>query len=430
MNFQRQFRHPLLVLVSLLTTSVTLFGQAISGQIVSAQGEAMESVSVALNDDMNNASATFSDGSYRFWTLPTADNYVVKPFKTELNHLNGVSTYDLVLITRHILGTQPFANSFQMVAADTDASGTITTFDVIKLRKLILRIDENFTHTTPWRFVDANYTFPGTSPSSLPDFPQQRELNSEDPDANAVDFIGVKMGDVNGSAKVNNIITPDERNNEISVLHINPQLTGSEFVATFSTSDLSIYSAVQFTINFDPDQLAFRGIQALKMTGLTEDNLGLEQLTAGKITLSWHTTDALSFGKDDKLFALNFTALQRGNPAVTVTSDVTAALAYNREGLEIQLASQTAASDREIPVVVTPNPVANVATVSFNGQATSAVLSVYDLKGQLLKTYQHDATPGLNQIRLRRADFPTQGAVIYQLITGQQTVGGKLLLLD
>jgi hypothetical protein len=64
------------------------------------------------------------------WTSPELDD----------NPLNGVSTYDLVLIKNHIDGDLPFTSPYQYVAADINRSGTITTFDILELRNLILGI--------------------------------------------------------------------------------------------------------------------------------------------------------------------------------------------------------------------------------------------------------------------------------------------------
>jgi hypothetical protein len=52
----------------------------------------------------------------------------------------GVSTFDLVVISRHILGVQTFTSDYQYVAADINKSNSVTTFDVVELRKLILFI--------------------------------------------------------------------------------------------------------------------------------------------------------------------------------------------------------------------------------------------------------------------------------------------------
>jgi hypothetical protein len=74
--------------------------------------------------------------------------------------LNGVSTFDLVLINKHILGLEPLNTPYKMIAADANNSRSITTFDIVELRKLILGIYTELPNNTSWRFVDRAYQFP------------------------------------------------------------------------------------------------------------------------------------------------------------------------------------------------------------------------------------------------------------------------------
>ncbi|MBP6825766.1 MAG: T9SS type A sorting domain-containing protein [Saprospiraceae bacterium] len=80
----------------------------------------------------------------------TEQNVVLK--KAD-NYLNGVSTYDLVLISKHIINVLPLSG-FNMLAADANMSGSVTTFDVVELRKLILGIYSELPAANSWRFID------------------------------------------------------------------------------------------------------------------------------------------------------------------------------------------------------------------------------------------------------------------------------------
>jgi hypothetical protein len=83
----------------------------------------------------------------------------VTPTKDD-NPLNGVSTYDLVLISKHILGLEPLGTPYKMIAADANKSGSITTFDIVELRKLILGIYTDLPNNTSWRFIDRGLPVP------------------------------------------------------------------------------------------------------------------------------------------------------------------------------------------------------------------------------------------------------------------------------
>lgn len=65
----------------------------------------------------------------------------------------GVTTFDLIFMTRHILGTQPLSG-YGQIAADVNKSGSVTTFDVVQTRKLILGIEQTFPgRNQPWVFI-------------------------------------------------------------------------------------------------------------------------------------------------------------------------------------------------------------------------------------------------------------------------------------
>ena len=116
--------------------------------------------------------------------------------------LNGVSTLDLVLILRHILGIEQFAEPYQAIASDANDSKSITAFDLIELRKLILSIDL-FLPAAPWKFVyeDLYASFP-TSMVEVPQITAYSFLGIPGQTMyDGINFIVVKTGDVNLSYK-------------------------------------------------------------------------------------------------------------------------------------------------------------------------------------------------------------------------------------
>ena len=127
-------------------------------------------------------------------------NFAVTPSKS-IQPLNGVSTNDLVLITRHILGLEPFDSPWKLIAADANQDGKVTTSDIITLRKLILGISTELPNGKSWRFAPHDYVFPDPSNPFLPPFPERIEVpNTADPAPSHFAFKGVKIGDVDFSA--------------------------------------------------------------------------------------------------------------------------------------------------------------------------------------------------------------------------------------
>ena len=143
---------------------------------------------------------TDSMGGFAFDNLPEQQNYIIRPEK-DIDPLNGVTTFDLLMISKHILGTGTLDSPYKMIAADVNRSGTITTFDIVELRKLILYIDTAFQNNTSWRFIDADYVFPDSVNPFSHVFPETYAVNGLVQDVEK-DFVAVKVGDVNSSARL------------------------------------------------------------------------------------------------------------------------------------------------------------------------------------------------------------------------------------
>ena len=101
------------------------------------------------------------DGSYSFTSVPMpgSDHISIKAIRDD-NPMNGVSTLDLVLIQKHILGTEALKSPYKMIAADVDNNNDITVLDLLELRKLILGIYDKLPNNSSWKFIPHSYKFP------------------------------------------------------------------------------------------------------------------------------------------------------------------------------------------------------------------------------------------------------------------------------
>jgi hypothetical protein len=173
----------------------------ISGIITTDEAEPLASVEVKIDGYKPVTSTTSNSGLYDFKDLLHDDDYTVSP-KLDKEHSNGLSTFDLVLIRKHILGIQLLDNPYRMLAADVNNSKTITTLDLIEIRKLILNFKQRFEDCPSWKFVDAKYKFPDPNNPWKDRIPEAVTVQNL-LDQLKVDFIAIKMGDVNGSALTN-----------------------------------------------------------------------------------------------------------------------------------------------------------------------------------------------------------------------------------
>ena len=140
---------------------VTVDGQI---QIEGGNGVGTTTVDVTVNSahptlpPYTISAQTDVQGNFQF-SVPAQSAYLVRP-KRDDDPLNGVSTFDLVLINKHVLGTEALSTPYRIIAADVNRSRSVTTFDIVELRKLILGITSKLPASDSWRFVDKNYVFP------------------------------------------------------------------------------------------------------------------------------------------------------------------------------------------------------------------------------------------------------------------------------
>ena len=73
--------------------------------------------------------------------------------------LKGVTTYDLVALSKHLLGKEPLADGYKMLAADANKSNSLTSFDMVEFRKLLLGYTDKLpNYDQPWRFIPEVFT--------------------------------------------------------------------------------------------------------------------------------------------------------------------------------------------------------------------------------------------------------------------------------
>lgn len=137
-----------------------------------------------------------NDAGGYFSSIPTAvpaHNVRVTPEK-DIEFLNGVSTFDLVLIRKHILSVKKLDSPYKIIAADINNDQVVTVSDLIDLQTLIL--NAGFPNNSSYRFVKEDYVFP--NPQNPWEEPFPESCYFEGVDGNVFqNFIFVKIGDVN-----------------------------------------------------------------------------------------------------------------------------------------------------------------------------------------------------------------------------------------
>ena len=109
--------------------------------------------------------------------------------------MSGLTTLDLILLQKHLLGITPFTSLDQYIASDINHDDRVNALDLLELRKLLLGMYPEFPKNTSWRF---GYLPQNTNGSNIKDFREVKSIENLGQDTLKVDFVGVKIGDVNG----------------------------------------------------------------------------------------------------------------------------------------------------------------------------------------------------------------------------------------
>jgi len=379
-------------------------------------------------------------GLYEFSNaIPFGSNYRVIPTSENMPHLNGVTTYDLLLISKHLLGIQPIATPYKMIAADANRSGSITTFDIVELRRLILGIYAELPENTAWRFVDKSYVFPTPENPFFQDFPEYKTVWFQ-ATPHAEDFVSIKIGDLNNSAQANGLMQASDRTLGVLLFDVDDRAvqSGETFDVTL-TSDQKV-QGFQFTLNT-------AGLEVLEVSGegMSAANFAVFAATGqsssktGALTTSWNVLTGNS--AEIASITLKLRAAQSGklSDLLGISSRLTKAEAYldNDKAavspLDVALryhdAGSTSISGLGFELYPNvPNPFVDKTTISFNlPEAAEATLTIYDETGRLVYRQIGDFAKGYNVFVIERQLMKTNGVLLYKVETATDMGIGKMI---
>lgn len=182
----------------------TAAAQSLSGQARTELGAGIEEATVTLTKAGTTLSLlTNVNGDFTFTGLSTGQQYKLCVSKNE-NPLNGVSTQDLMLLSKHINNIPPPLDSpYKIIAGQTDPVPPLEGPDVgdlLRIRQLILGVITDLP-VPSWKFIPADHVFPDpTNPYTPPPFPEGCKMVSVVGNITGQDFIGVKTADFNNNA--------------------------------------------------------------------------------------------------------------------------------------------------------------------------------------------------------------------------------------
>ncbi len=412
----------------------------VSGLIFNENHLPLTGVDVQLFDNSNMSHAfTLNYGLFVFQNVPQGMSCMLRPVKNN-GLLNGVTTFDLVLLSNHILGTQPLNSPYKLVAADVNNSGSISTFDLVALRKAILHLTDSFPNNSSWRFIEADYDFPNPANPFTEPLPESTWLDETSHDMTGRNFVAVKIGDLNNSAVLNfNEDEVEERNQtgEMTLAVPNWKLAANKEVRIPVTCGEAIdMVALQGTIDFDPTKMSFIGAVPVELEGLGADNFG--EPATGSLTLAWHNASGQPLEAGDTLFYLQFLMYENASvaEAIAMNSTITPAIAYKNGGIPLNVRWRIHEAP-QMPVDAAllfslgqnrPNPFSNETRIEFMLKEKMPVqLEIIDLSGRKTLLLQGVKEAGWHEVLVDKTMMGGPGVYIYQLTTPSGTERRKMV---
>ncbi len=356
--------------------------------------------------------------------IPLGSNVTITPEKDD-NPLNGVSTYDLVLISRHILGLEPLNSPYKLIAADANKSGSITTFDIVELRKLILGNYQELPNNTSWRFVDSSFVFLNPNNPFQAAFPENVSVGNVLANLGAT-FYGMKIGDVNCSAL--NLVAPTPPVKALSIpnLHLQPNEVVDVPVSFLQPNG---YYGFQFGLHFNPANIQV--LQVLPELG----NLENFNVLSDQVNVSWANGEPVPLVPEVPVYTLRIKALTEVQLAdvFSLASTLHPETYPTIDSLErLQLvfgtvATTEPAANRQI-FAPQPNPTqAGVRIPLRLDQSGSVRVEVLDGHGRLMYELEQVVGNGLQSLEVPAQAFPQAGLYFWRVQVGHVSRSGKLV---
>ena len=330
-------------------------------------------------------------------------SYSVTPDKKS-NPLEGLSTYDLVLINKHILGIDTFAQAWKSVAADMNCSGTVTTYDIVLGRRLILGIDSALACGS-WKFVADP---PGSTANG-----------------GCFNFRGIRLGDLNGQ-----YLTGENEDRSpflFSLPNCHLQAGETRRLALTSSEAVSL-TGLQCSFGFDPAALRIEQLVSSALPDFNEACMNTPLLSKGQLAMVWVGGAGTPLAAGEPLLTFSVTALRSGDLAQMIylqTDQMTPECVFADGSTRRPELSWDKISAAPARIRLAPNPASGVCYAYFEAeQGGDVLIQIMDVQGRLVFEKTMAVQKGTNQLELR----PAVTGLCFVRVDGKAV--GKVVLND
>jgi large repetitive protein len=429
----RSFTLLICVICAFFAFNPNIFAQAPvigGGLVLKGNGVPVVDVQFRINE-VPVSYITPSDSTGLFEVTPPSflsdTSATVIPFFID-PHDNGVTVYDVFLISRHIMGLEPLSNAYKVIAADANKSGSITTFDIVEIRKLILGIYSEYPNNDSWRFIPEKRFFdnpqnPFTEViGGVPVVVTFGDLITAPVDT---EFIAIKVGDVNLNA-----ITGGQPETEVN--------SGDQLKIDILTTQFNVQTGDIIELKIAPQKNLMHQytlqLSGFEVIDIMPSFLNFTSLVIHPNFANGHKVTACM--SDSIRYTIRLRALTDGAVCdmVSFNDDITPTLAYYQNGQRVEVRERcdlVSSTDEGLTqgatlnvLPNTPNTWSTRTNINFELPTDDQVtLQVYNINGQLLYQTAGDFSKGINYIPIEAAQVGgASGQLIYTISNSTNTV--------
>ena len=406
--------------------------RTITGEVANVHGEAVEGAIVKLTGDdnvTNNYRTTDQSGLYEFSNF--GPDYTTLKAEKVGDALAGLSTLDILLIQKHVLGISPLESPYSLIAADINGDGQIDVRDINEIRQLLLGNRTEFSSGKSWKVIPEQ---PLVGGMGVPAFDREVRLAANDIEQRVYNWKAIKKGDVNHSYRLGG---STYRTTEPSIEVLVSERESSDkglLQKVFTIEKNAAVEGIQMGIQFDHRYWEFAGFERGE-ANLSESNLGLTGLMEGRIGISWSDPAGIVTGGEKALFILKFRQKTPAQHSVGIVIDDQSLkpevyTAGSSTALIPQLISSRIQNNPGFITSISPNPFSDETGIGFYlDQASEVVFRLYNSTGRLVLAQSGLYGAGPQHIKLYAQDLPAPGIYFFSLSTEERREVGRLVLV-
>jgi len=402
---------------------------SVEGSITTPEEVAVESAQVELmaNEVMLQSEMTEIDGQFLFNDLASDERYVLSASKND-DYINGVSTLDIILMQRHILGLQLLDTPYKVIAADINNNESISAVDMVILRRLILGHIEAFPDNDSWRFIDKDYTFD----NPLLPWPviDAVDLGTVEASMNQ-ELLAIKIGDLNATAIANSGFASPRSDKSYGLIHKTTIDQGALKLEVIASRDI-LTLGYQLGLAYDQSTLRLSDVRS-------NDTYIVDEMihdADGLLKISVANARVQEYRQGDVMLEISFdiSGLDKlsDHPLVIHQSDGFRSEIYTDDLKSIRLEFDNAFAHRGVVLHQNrPNPFDTQTLIEFEiPKEDQVTFELFDINGSRVYGFEDRFGAGHQQIIINREDLAlNKGIYYYQIHTDQRSLIKKMIVL-